>query len=136
MAKRLLVRMHIKTKIMKDSWLTPKGEIIEVGYFQHDNYASDLLEAEMGLEGLSDYMDKNRMDSPYEVLHERGWIRIKYNASYLPKVEILGGCIDLTKRRNNTMNPAMNKIQLGIAKKICEEYNTPFHTAINDKRFW
>ena len=35
---------------MKDSWLTPEGKIIEVGDFQHNEYASDLLEEEMGLE--------------------------------------------------------------------------------------
>ena len=34
--------------IMRDSWLNPKGEIIEVGDFQHNEYASEILEAEFG----------------------------------------------------------------------------------------
>ena len=121
---------------MKDSWLTPKGEIIEVGDFMHNEYAYDILEAEMGLEELHDYMESNHASSASEVLYQRGWVRIKYNTAYLPSVEIFGGCIDLTKRMNNTMDPSMNKIQLGVAKIICEECHTPFHTAINDRRFW
>lgn len=28
---------------MKDSWLTPDGKIIEVGDFQHNEYASEYL---------------------------------------------------------------------------------------------
>jgi hypothetical protein len=35
---------------MKDSWLNPNGEIIEVGHCKHNEYASDLLEKEMGLQ--------------------------------------------------------------------------------------
>ena len=121
---------------MKDSWLTPEGKIIEVGDFQHNEYASDLLEEEMGLEELHKYMRKNHCSYPYEVLHERGWVRIKFNTAYAPKVEILGGCIDLTKPQKNTMDPAMNSAQLKVAKRLCEEVGEDFHRAINDKRFW
>ena len=121
---------------MRDCWLTPNGEIIEVGTCQHNEYASNLLEEEMGLEELYDYMDKNNMYYPYEVLHHRGWVRIKFNTAYLPRVEILGGCIDLTKPMKNTIDPAMNERQLRVANGICERYNTTLHMAINDKRFW
>lgn len=80
---------------MRDCWLTPNGEIIEVGTCQHNEYASNLLEEEMGLEELYDYMDKNNMYYPYEVLHHRGWVRIKFNTAYLPRVHVEGyfGCI-------------------------------------------
>ena len=122
---------------MKDSWLTPEGKIIEVGDFMHNDYASDLLEEEFGgTQELYDYMDKNNMSYPYEVLHQRGWVRIKYNTSYLPRIEILGSCIDLTKPMRNTIDPAMNERQIRVAKELCEKCNTSFHQALNDKRFW
>lgn len=120
---------------MTDSWLDPNGEIIEVGDFQHNEYASDLLEKEMGILELLGYMDKENI-YPYEILHKRGWIRIKYNTTYLPRIEILGGCIDLTKPMRNTIDPAMNEKQIRVAKDLCEKCNTELHVAINDKRFW
>jgi len=73
---------------------------------------------------------------PYELLHDRGWVRVKYNVVYSPKIEILGGCIDLTRQRRNTMDPAMNSKQMRIAKLMCEEVGEDFNKAINDKRFW
>ena len=121
---------------MKDSWLKPNGEIIEVGLFQHNKYAYELLEKEMGFNELHDYMYENNCCSATEVLHLRGWVRIKYNTAYLPGIEILGNCIDLTKPARNTIDPSMNSRQLSVAKKLCEENNTQFHVAINDKRFW
>lgn len=123
--------------IMRDSWLNPKGEIIEVGDFQHNEYASEILEAEFGdLEKLHDYMEENHCQYAYEVLHLRGWVRIKYNTAYLPRIQILGSCIDLTKPARNTIDPAMNERQIRVAKELCEKCNTSLHVAINDKRFW
>lgn len=121
---------------MKDSWLNPNGEIIEVGNFRHNEYAYEILEAEMGFSELHDYMDENNCNSATEVLHKRGWVRIKYNTAYLPRIEILGNCIDLTKPMRNTIDPAMNERQIRVVKELCEKCNTPFHVAINDKRFW
>jgi hypothetical protein len=121
---------------MKDSWLTPDGKIIEVGDFMHDEYACELLENEMGMEKLRAYMDENNCNSYTEILHKRGWVRIKYNTAYLPKIEILGNCISLVRPERNTIDPKMNKKQLKIAKQLCEECNTTLHVAINDKRFW
>ena len=123
--------------IMRDSWLNPNGEIIEVGDFQHNEYAYEILEKEFGdLGKLLDYMEENRCQSATEVLHLRGWVRIKYNTAYLPRIEILGNCIDLTKPRKNTIDPAMNERQMRVAKELCEKCNTELHVAINDKRFW
>ncbi len=119
-----------------DCWLDPNGKIIEVGCSQHNEYASNLLEEEMGFLEFMDYMDKNNISCPYEVLHKRGWVRITYNRDYLPRIQILGGCIDMTKPARNTIDPAMNEQQLRVAKQLCEECNTSFHVAINDKRFW
>lgn len=118
-----------------DSWLKPNGEIVEVGQFYHNEYASNLLEEEMELEDLDKYMRDNFISYPYEVLHKRGWIRIKYSTCF-PKITILGGCIDLTKPMHNTMDPAMNEKQLRVAKRLCEELEVPLHAAINDSRFW
>lgn len=36
----------------------------------------------------------------------------------------------------NTINPAMNTKQMKVVKRLCEEYDTEFHVAINDKMFW
>lgn len=123
---------------MEDSWLKPNGVIIEVGMFNHNKYANNILIEEFGGDyfKLEEFLIKNRLSYPYEALHLRGWIRIKFNSGYLPRISFLGNCIDLTKPMINTMNPAMNDIQLKIAKRLCEEYNTEFHVAINDKRFW
>lgn len=117
---------------MNDCWLTPKGELIEVS--SHNEYASDMLEKELGgLKSLYDFMDKNYFRYPYEVLHDRGWVRVK---TYDDRISIVGGCMDLTKPMRNTIDPAMNSVQLSVAKRICEENRTTLHVAINDKRFW
>lgn len=121
---------------MTDAWLDTNGKIIEVGDGQHDYYASQILEEEMGFDELCKYLDEHNLSYPYEVLHERGWVRIKFNISYLPRIEILGGCVDLTKPMRNTIDPAMNAKQISVAKKLCEECDTSLHVAINDKRFW
>lgn len=118
---------------MEDSWLTPEGKIIEVGKFRHNEYVIELLKKEMGEDEFYDNYEK--MELPYNILHERCWIRIKMN-SYEPFVQILGDCIDLDKPIRNTMNPSMNDIQMRVAKMICEENDTILHEAINDKRFW
>jgi hypothetical protein len=121
----------------KDCWLDPNGNIIEVGSCEHNTYACNILEKEMGsTKALYDYMDKHGLSYPYCVLHKRGWVRVKYNADYLPRIEIIGNCIDLTKPMRNTMRPAMNERQIRVAKELCEQCNTSLHVAINDKRFW
>lgn len=120
---------------MKDSWLNTNGEIIECDD-SHNKFAIEFLEEEMGVQKMRDFMEENYIQYPYEVLHFMGWVRIKFNTSYLPRIEILGDCIDLTEPMRNTMDPAMNMKQLKIAKELCEKYNTDFHMAINDKRFW
>lgn len=119
---------------MRDSWLKPDGELIEVGDFMHNKYAQELLEKEMTEEDFEELMLSNK--SAYEVLHERGWVRVKFNTSYLPRIVIVGNCIDLTKPMRNTMDPVMNERQLKVAKELCEKCNTSLHMAINDKRFW
>ena len=119
---------------MKDCWLTPKGEIIEIKKMCHNDYAIALLKKEYG----SEYYNKTYgiRKTPYEILHQRGWVRVKYNVGYSPKIEILGDCIDLTRQRKNTIDPAMNSKQMRIAKLMCSEIGEDFNRAINDKRFW
>lgn len=113
-----------------DSWLTPDGEIIEVGNFNHNSYAREYLQKENGCSA-----DFNG-SYPYSELHKRGWIRIKYNTAYLPRIEILGDCMDTTKPMRNTINPAMNEKQMAVALDLCEKCNTTLHMAINPKCFW
>jgi len=115
---------------MKNCWITPEGKIIYVPRYGHNEYANELLKKELGLEGVCK-IDKY----PYQILHERGWIRVEIH-DYEPKVEILGYCIDLTQPMRNTIDPPMNPIQMRIAKMICEECGVTLHQAINDRRFW
>lgn len=121
---------------MKDSWIDPEGNIIEVGDFMHNEYASELLENEMGFEGFYNYMKENNIRHPFEVLHNRGWVRVKINTSYLPRLEVLGSCINLVEKMDNTIDPELNSKQLDVVLGLCEKFNTQFHVAINDKKFW
>jgi len=79
-------------------------------------------------------MKANNFDSGTEVLHNRGWVRVKILSS--GKLSLLGNCIDLTRVMRNTIDPAMNNRQMRVAKRLCLENNTLFHEAVNDKRFW
>jgi len=120
---------------MDSFWLDIDGNMLEVDDFGHNRYASDLLDEEMGEEELEKFMEENHINYPFAVLHLRGWVRVKISP-YAPRIEVLGNCIDLTKPMRNTMNPAMNERQLRVVKELCDQYDTPFHVAINDKRFW
>ncbi len=100
---------------------------------QHDSYAGDLLAEEMGSEGMTDFMDRNNFHAPYEVLHSRGWVRVR--GLLKGKIEILGRRIDRTKIMRNTINPAMNNKQMSVAKNICRDNGVDFSDAINDSRF-
>ena len=123
--------------IMKDAWINTNGELIEVGDMQHNNYASELLEKELGFEGMMKLLDDNNDCYPYEILHDRGWIRVQTNTygNGTNNVEILGNCIDLTKIMRNTIDPPMNSKQMQVAKRICKDNNVDFSNAINDRRF-
>lgn len=120
---------------MKDCWIDQKGKIYEVGDCMHNDFAEELLRTEMDRETFHKTC-YGQGKYPYEILHERGWVRVKFNTSDAPKVKILGGCIDLTKQQRNTIDPAMNSHQMRVAKLICEEVGEDFYRAINDKRFW
>lgn len=120
---------------MEDSWLDPDGNIIEVGRFKHNEYATDILVKEMGRDFLRAYMDEHDLRYPYEVLHERGWVRIKLYSEN-PKISMLGNCMDLTKPMRNTIEPAMNRKQLSVAKKLCDRFDTDLITAVNDRVYW
>ncbi len=121
---------------MKDSWLKPSGQIIEVGNYQHDGYAYELLEEKMGMEALHDYMEEHDCLSATEVLHTKGWVRITYNTAFLPRIAILGNCVSLVSLQRNTIDPRMNSKQLKVARQLCKDNNTTLHVAVNDKRFW
>lgn len=117
-----------------DSWLDPNGKIIKVCQRGHNEYASELIEKEMGLSGMWDYIRKTKnINYPYEVLHHRGWIRVYYDSK--DKINILGGCIDLTEPMRNTMDPKMNIKQLSVAKRLCKDNGLTLQDAINDDRF-
>ncbi len=114
----------------KDYWIKPDGALLECED-SHDRTARKILEAEMGLSGMVDECDKLHVDYPYEVLHCRGWVRVKN----WQELQILGGTISLVRPMRNTIDPPMNEAQLKTAKKICEACCTTLHNAINDRRF-
>ncbi len=118
---------------MKDSWLKPNGELIEVGQAKHNDYATDYLLNELGREGTESLLDKSNLSSPYEVLHNRGWIIVRF--LHNQTVSIVGNCVNLTKLMRNTQDPAMNSAQMRVAKKLCRLTNTSLIDALNDKRF-
>ena len=111
-------------------WLDDKAKLIEVSECGHNDYASELLKEELGREKFHKMIMDNKYT--YEILHERGWVRISLKFG---RVKILGSCIDLTKPQRNTIDPKMNIKQLAVAKKICKDNNYAFHKAINDNRF-
>ena len=117
---------------MKNSWIKPSGEVIEA--HNHNKYASDLLDEKMGVEGAYDYMEKENIDYPYQVLHLWGWVRVGVRSG--GNIDIMGDCIDLTRAQRNTIDPKMTPAQIRTAKKLCVDSCTLFHEAINDKRFW
>ena len=120
---------------MKDCWIDPKGKIYEVPQCGHNDFAYEYLLKEYGsIEKVYNHIEKIGKQNHYEVLHCRGWIRVEVRNG--GKIELLGGCIDLTKPQRNTVDPPMNTIQMRIAKMMCEESGTLFHEAVNDKRFW
>jgi len=116
-----------------DAWLTVNAKIIPVGKMQHNTYASELLIDEMGLEGMMNYLEDNGKSNSYEILHKKGWVRIRYNCR--DKIEILGNCVDLTKPMRNTIDPAMNTEQMRVAKRLCKDNGRTLQDAINDERF-
>jgi hypothetical protein len=123
-------------KELIDSWLTPEGEIIEVGSYGHNSFASEYLIKELGEIEYYNLIMCSHYDYDYVELHKRGWIRIKYNTAYLPRIEIMGNTIDYTKPMRNTMSPAMNETQMAVALWLCVKCNTTLHMAINPKCFW
>lgn len=58
-----------------------------------------------------------------------------YNTGYLPRIKVLGNCIDLTQPMRNQIDSPMNEKQIGVAKELCEKHNIALHVAINGKRF-
>ena len=120
---------------MENAWLDPQGKIHEVPFCGHNQFASKMIKEEMGDWEAHEYLNDKHI-YPYQWLYEKGWVRIKYNTAYSPKVQFLGGCINLTEPQRNTMDPPMNSRQLRVAKLICEEVGEDFHRAINDKRWW
>ena len=118
-----------------DYWLDIDGNLIPVASRGHNEYAQELLIKECGnfLE-YSRYMEDSGCDYPYQILHKRGWIRIKYREYSDSKMKIIitGDCCDMTKIMRNTISPAMNSIQMEIAKKLCEEIGVDILYALNN----
>ena len=122
-----------------DYWIDPKGKLHPVGFAEHNTFALKLLIDELGSRAAAwEHVDEIGESHPYQVLHKRGWIRVKYQHDEFGKpvtVRILGDCISMVRPMTNTMDPSMNERQMKRALMICEEIGYPFHNAINEKLF-
>jgi hypothetical protein len=107
---------------MNNFFIKPNGHVIWLKQCSHEDFAYDYI---------NDSYDINK--SATEQLHEKGWVKGVVNSD--GRVEIFGGCVNLTKPMKNTIDPAMNINQIISAKKICAENEYDFYKAINDKRF-
>ncbi len=117
----------------QDYWLKPDGTLLEVPDIRHNEVAMEVVENQFGgFLAACEKLQQLNIDYPYEYLHHLGWVRVRCNPYAF---EILGGCIDLTKRMRNTIDPAMNSLQMSTAKRLCEEYGISLNDAINDLRF-
>lgn len=116
-------------------WLDPDGNLYPCGrgIAVHNQFARNyLIDNSIMTEDelLDSYYD------PYELLHQRGWVRIVIDTSLTQIVNIMGDCISLSNPMYNTMCPRMNDLQMTICKSLCDLYNFDFYKAINDPRFW
>lgn len=109
----------------KNYWINPNGKMIEIN-ISHNEYAQEIIDSE-------EWDIRNFDGYPYQVLHQRGWIRV--SKRYDGEISILGDCIDLTKPMRNTIDPSMNQAQLSVAKRFCKANGFDFHKSINDRRF-
>ena len=112
-------------------WLDPDGNLYSCDL--HNQFARNyLIDNSIMTEDelLDSYYD------PYELLHQRGWVRIVTDTSLTQIVNIMGDCISLSNPMYNTMCPRMNDLQMTICKSLCDLYNFDFYKAINDSRFW
>lgn len=110
----------------RDMWLKPDGTFEECA--SHDQFAYEYLCLEMSRAEIEEEIDGFEVQYPFEVL----WVRVK---TYNEGLRILGGTVSLEQPMRNTMDPAMNPAQLRAAKRLCEEFGTTLHNAINEWRF-
>lgn len=118
---------------MKNLWIKPNGQVLDIGPQSHNQFAREFLLQELGREDLRRVKEEEDARSYSALLHLKGWVRVSIHSG---KVDVLGNCISLVRPMRNTMDPPMNPAQMKSAKRICGEYGADFHNAINDSRFW
>ena len=105
---------------MDYSWLSPDGEVIEVGFFGFNIFAYDLLEKEMNLDSLNQFLEENNYSNASEVLCDRGWVKILVNELSIPKIQFIG-------KNLNRENLSLSYKQYKTAKSLCDKFNTPLN---------
>jgi hypothetical protein len=116
-----------------NAWLDPSGKLIEVDLAGHIDYASDYLHDIYG-PYVYEQFQQNNVSNATELLHKMGWVKIV--TYFSGDTKILGGTIDLTRPKYNTVDPPMNAAQMRTAKRLCADLNIDFYHTLNDKRFW
>ena len=115
-------------------WLDPCGILHDCGrgIAVHNEYARQYLINNSIM--TEDEIFYSHM-CPYQILHDMGWVRVVIDTSLRQVVQILGNCINLQEPMYNTMDPAMNRSQLAVCKKLCYDYNFELYNALNGFRF-
>ena len=125
------------TEDITDSWLDPNGKIIPVYYCEHNDYAKQYLldtNPQFDRNTIMEYCESLNCRQPYQVLHKQGWIRIRIRYMYLlPIIQVFGNGYEPRKIMQNTIDPAMNKVQIQVVKRLCEKLNVDFLDAINGR---
>lgn len=101
---------------MDNAWIEPDGTVHEVKYMGHNEFASDLLKKEMNDDEWDHHCDSHNY--PYEILHERGWIRLMTWRSR--KTRALGNCTTLLHTMTDTMDPSTTAKQRSVLRNWCK----------------
>lgn len=121
--------MSLKGK--NNAWIKPSGQFVEIGYMEHNEWASDYFEEKYGWE---DYMDKideicNGDGYPYQALHKLGWIRLLTWSD--GKSKALGDCYD-PRVTDNTVDPACTAKQKETLMDWCMDNNFNYDNLFKD----
>lgn len=106
-----------------NAWIKPSGQFIEVGYMEHNEFASNYFREKYGnkcYEVIEGFEEKYNVQYPYEILHELGWVRLMTWTEGLSRV--YGGC-EPNDGRLDTMDPTLNHKQKETLQDWCMDNN-------------
>ena len=102
---------------MKNAWIKPNGQMIEVGYMEHNEWACDYLIDKYGIIKAHDLMENCHGT---EYLHQLGWVRLLTWS--VGKSKACGNC-GTNEPILDTIDPSLNQRQKKALKDWCLENN-------------